>query len=537
MRNRRIANRWADVWVRQAPGWTTPGRKRRRTVVGRPVRSGGGPVVLRRAVLAVVPVLVAGGVVAGIAVRSTPSDGIAPAVSADTVFTIAGRGNGHGRGMGQWGAFGYAKEGWSAERILGYYYGGTALAPHPPAKVAIRLMGRDDRPLDVYSDTGMIVAGQRVPAGQAVRLAPTPGGGALVTVSEGCGGAVQWEQPTDNPWVDPVDPGPNRPANEFLKLCDGDVAYRGALGVAFEGVSFRTVNAVDVDDYLYGVVPREMQPNWADQGGAEALRAQAIAARSYVLAESRYDYAQSCDTQSCQVYGGAGVEDPRTTDAVRSTSGTVLMRDGQVVRAEYSASTGGATAGGDFPGVVDAGDGSAPEKGWSKSMTAAEIGQAFGVGELTSIAVTGRDPAGRVTNLHVEGTGGAVDVSGEDARGKLGLDSDWFDISEGPGGPPPAVPAAPAPDAVVPAESGDGDASTGSSGAEPSAGQAAIEDKYRSLGGLNATIGAPVGPVIELPEGFGMFRIYTGGVILWTPDFGAQELDLSALAKLLPEGE
>ncbi|WP_084436034.1 SpoIID/LytB domain-containing protein [Aldersonia kunmingensis] len=529
MRNRRIVRGWADVWSRQAPGWTTPGRKRRRAVIGRPVRSGGGPVVLRRAVLIFVPVMIASGVVVGISMRPSAAEreGIATVVSADTVFTITGRGNGHGRGMGQWGAFGYAKEGWSAERILGHYYGGTQLAPHPPTKVAIRLMGRDDKPLDVYSDAGLNVAGQHVPPGQAARLTPAPGG-AAVAITDGCGGAVLSELFAPNPWADPIDVGPDRPANEFLKLCDGDIAYRGALGVALEGLAFRTVNAVDVEDYLYGVVPKEMQPNWADQNGAEALRAQSVAARSYVLAEKRYDYAQSCDTQSCQVYGGAGVEDPRTTDAVRSTRGTVLMRDGQVVRSEYSASTGGATAGGDFPGVVDTGDGAAPNANWSKTMTGAEIGKAFNVGDLTALSVTERDPAGRVIKMHVEGTNGALDPTGEQVRGALGLDSDWFDITEGTAAPAPVAPAPAAPGVPAP------DGSNGSSGGGVD-GATAVEDKYRELGGTEGTIGSPIGPAIDLPEGFGTFRIFTNGIILWTPDFGTQALDLTALEKLLPE--
>jgi uncharacterized protein with LGFP repeats len=235
------------------------------------------------------------------------------------------------------------------------------------------------------------------------------------------------------------------------------------------------------------------------------------------------------------------VEDPRTTDAVRSTSGAVLLRDGEVVRAEYSASTGGATVAGDFPGVVDAGDSAAPDQGWAKSMTAAEIGQAFGVGELRSIAVTSRDPAGRVTGMRVEGDAGTVDVSGQDARSKLGLSSDWFDITEGPGAAVPAAPGAPVPDAPVPAAPVPDPGTPTEPGASPTpvpsapSGAAAIDDKYRELGGLRSTIGAPVGPAVELPDGLGMFRVNTSGVILWTPDFGAQELDLSSLAKLMPD--
>ena len=66
-----------------------------------------------------------------------------------------------------------------------------------------------------------------------------------------------------------------------MKLCDGGTPYRGSLGVALDGASFRTVNYLDIEDYVLSVVPMEMSAGWADQGGAEALRAQAIAALAY----------------------------------------------------------------------------------------------------------------------------------------------------------------------------------------------------------------------------------------------------------------
>ena len=104
-----------------------------------------------------------------------------------------------------------------------------------------------------------------------------------------------------------------------------------------------------MEDYLLGVVPVEAKAEWADSGGAEALRAQAVAARSYAATEHRSSYADTCDTQDCQVYGGAGKEDPRTTEAVRSTAGAVLSRDGKIVATEFSSSTGGYSSGGEFP--------------------------------------------------------------------------------------------------------------------------------------------------------------------------------------------
>ncbi|MFF3221289.1 SpoIID/LytB domain-containing protein [Nocardia suismassiliense] len=252
--------------------------------------------------------------------------------------TVAGPG--HGRGMSQHGAFANAQEGWTAETILGHYYPGATLGTVPANTVGIRLTAQDDSTLDTYAAAGLRVAGRVVQAGQAAHLTPLPNGGANVVVTVGCEGDVLWQAGTNDPWVYPLDPGPNRPAAEHLTLCGG-TGYRGALGVALENGAARTVNRVDVEDYLLGVLPAEVQANWADQGAAEALRAQAIAARSYVLAEHRYSYAQSCDSTDCQVYPGTVKEDPRTAAAVAASAGTVLLRDGRILRSEYSSAPDG----------------------------------------------------------------------------------------------------------------------------------------------------------------------------------------------------
>lgn len=252
--------------------------------------------------------------------------------------TLAGPG--HGRGLSQFGAFDNAAAGWSAEQILDHYYPGATLGTIPRTTVRVRLAAQDGAVLDTYADTGLLVAGRTLEPGQAAHLTPLPGGRANVVVTAGCGGEVLWQESTDDPWAYPISRDPNRPAAEHLQLCGGG-GYRGALGVTLDGDEARTVNLVEVDDYLRGVVPAEVQPNWADQGGAEALRAQAVAARSYALAENRHPYAQTCDTTDCQVYPGTAKEDPRTSAAVDSTTGLVLLRDGRILRSEYSAAPGG----------------------------------------------------------------------------------------------------------------------------------------------------------------------------------------------------
>ncbi|MEV6068380.1 SpoIID/LytB domain-containing protein [Nocardia sp. NPDC052001] len=246
---------------------------------------------------------------------------------------------GHGRGLSQNGAFDRAVGGNTAETILAHYYPGAQLDTLASVPVRVRLMGLDDKTLDVESETGLYVAGRRVVPGQAAHLTPTAAG-ADVTITQGCDGAVLWEGTTDDPYAYPLENGSNRPKDEHLELCEGS-NYRGVLGVALDGNSSRVINEVDLEDYLLGVVPAEMVPNWADEGGSEALRAQAIAARSYVLAEQRYPYAQTCDTTDCQAYPGTDKEDARTTAAVQSTAGQVLVHDNHILRAEYSAAPDG----------------------------------------------------------------------------------------------------------------------------------------------------------------------------------------------------
>lgn len=249
-------------------------------------------------------------------------------------------GAGHGRGMSQIGAFDNARAGWNAEEILGHYYPGAELGHIGATTIGVRLQAQDDATLDTFAVAGAQVAGRMIGPGDAAHLTPLPDGGASVVVTEGCDGEVLWQAATDDPFVYPVEAGPGRPSDEHLTLCNG-TGYRGALGVALEDGAYRTVNRVDIDDYLAGLLPAEMQANWADRGGFEALRAQAIAARSYALAESRYHYAQTCDTTDCQVYPGTVLEDGRTTEAVAATAGTVLLRDGLILRSEYSAAPDG----------------------------------------------------------------------------------------------------------------------------------------------------------------------------------------------------
>lgn len=118
--------------------------------------------------------------------------------------------------------------------------------------------------------------------------------------------------------------------------------YRGILIIQNRNGKLTVINDVDLENYLKGVIPSEMPTSW----DVEAHKAQAIAARSYALANlgkrasKGYDLN---DTPSDQAYGGASAENRGTTKAVNDTRGIVLTHNQKIISAFYTASAGGKT--------------------------------------------------------------------------------------------------------------------------------------------------------------------------------------------------
>jgi stage II sporulation protein D len=125
----------------------------------------------------------------------------------------------------------------------------------------------------------------------------------------------------------------------------GGTAYRGVVELRVDGFGrVRPINWIEMENYLLGVVPRELGPEVWPQ--LEALKAQAVAARTYAwrnrgqFAEDGYDL---CATPRCQVYGGASAEHPLSDRAVLATRGQVLAWEGRPIVAYYTATCGGHT--------------------------------------------------------------------------------------------------------------------------------------------------------------------------------------------------
>ncbi len=123
-----------------------------------------------------------------------------------------------------------------------------------------------------------------------------------------------------------------------------DRSYSGIVEIRLDhDGKLSAISEVPIDVYLRGVVPSEMPAGFP----REALKAQAVAARSEVLAKLHTKHLNDpfdvCGTEHCQVYAGVTQEDPRTNEAVIETSGEVLMRDSILMDAVYSAVCGGHT--------------------------------------------------------------------------------------------------------------------------------------------------------------------------------------------------
>ncbi|MEK3716951.1 MULTISPECIES: SpoIID/LytB domain-containing protein [unclassified Paenibacillus] len=137
--------------------------------------------------------------------------------------------------------------------------------------------------------------------------------------------------------------------------------YRGDMELGNLNGSLSVINVVPLEQYLYAVVGGEVSSGWPE----EALKAQAVAARSYALSQgNRFDVANVVDTTLSQVYNGIGAEAPTIIKAVDATAGEVLQSGGKVVEAVFSSNSGGVTAdpsevwnsGGNYASVASAED-------------------------------------------------------------------------------------------------------------------------------------------------------------------------------------
>ncbi|KAA1427168.1 SpoIID/LytB domain-containing protein [Nocardioides antri] len=370
--------------------------------------------------------------VAAVTLPAAPSPAEPAAVAAGPAsVTLEGRGYGHGRGMSQYGAQGAAAEhDRTYPQILRFYYPGTEQGS---AGGRIRVLLTADTTADVVVGARRGLTVRSVGSGKAVplerdgakrwRITPIDGGAnSRVSVL-----LRRWQVVRDLPGAAEFDAG-GRPLQLFTP--DDSVRYRGVLRSAISGADRDTVNILPLDAYLRGVVPREVPAEWHP----EAVRAQAVAARTYAAHERRFTdrgYFDVWDTTQSQVYGGRSAEHPASNAAVRATSGVVLTYDGAPAFTQFSSSNGGWTVAGPVPYQVAKQDPWDPVNPWRETVTDNEIEAAFpAVGDFQRLVVRQRDGHGawngRVLRIRVVGSRDVRTVDGDDFRSLLGLRSTWF---------------------------------------------------------------------------------------------------------------
>jgi stage II sporulation protein D len=356
------------------------------------------------------------------AARSTPRY-VAPAGSG-ALFLVSGHGYGHGVGMGQWGAQGYAQQGYAYEQILSAYYPGTTLGETTATSIRVLLAnGKKQltisakKPIDVEDGDGV---DHTLPAGET----------------------------TLTPKLElAVDGGPEEalaPPLTFSPAAGTSLTlgrrYRGEILVDVTSKKLRAINIVPLEQYLYGVVPAEMPSAWL----SAALDAQAVAARSYALAtrKTAAPFDVYADGRS-QAYLGVSAETPAGRQAVDETAGQVMLYDGNVADTLFSSSTGGWTqsAADAFgaPGrpylvsVRDPYDTVSPYHDWGPvAVTGKTLGHAVGVKGRIVDAKIRRNSSHRVKTLQLtslwRGTQRTSSASGAAVASALGLRSTWFGV-------------------------------------------------------------------------------------------------------------
>jgi len=360
------------------------------------------------AFLFVVAALGAGTASAGTACVSSCSYA-APAGSG-ALLVFNGHGWGHGVGMSQYGAYGYAQHGSTYDQILAHYYPGTSLSAAPAKSIRV-LLADKKKQVTISADARFTVrdgtgAKHAVPAGPLVLKSAK----------------LQWPAPLT------VTPAPR----SYLTL---GKEYRGTILVDLVDGKLRAIDIVGLEQYLWGVVPAEMPSSWAP----EALKAQAVAARSYALATRAVGapFDVYSDTRS-QMYLGVTQESPTATAAVEATKGKVLLYGGKVATTFFYSTSGGQTeSSADWTGtsvpylvsVPDPYDALSPYHDWGPvPVTATALLKSLKLAGPVLDVTTTPNQAGRVAQLKLTTPLQALAVPASQLRSAIGLRSTWFTV-------------------------------------------------------------------------------------------------------------
>jgi len=349
------------------------------------------------------------------------------AAASQVSFVFTGFGWGHAVGMAQYGSYGFAQNGWTYDRILAHYYKGTRLGTAPSRAVRV-LLQPDDPYIRVQGATR--IAGRSLRPGSTY-VARESGGRVLVTTAGGrrvgrFGNGARF-----------TGSNPLRLLGPALNGISSGL-YRGAVEIRTEGAGVTAINVLDIDSYVRGVVAGEMPSSWP----LEALKAQAVTARTYALATRKTTglFDQYPDTRS-QVYRGVTGESVRSDVAVRGTAGRILTYGGEPAVTYYFSTSGGHTENVEFSfvgalskpwlvGVPDPYDTRSPYHRWTARFSTGTLDRALGApGAFRSVKVLKRGVSPRVVRARVIGTAGSRVVTGPQIRAALGLRDTWMSFA------------------------------------------------------------------------------------------------------------
>jgi stage II sporulation protein D len=342
-------------------------------------------------------------------------------------FTIRGAGFGHGVGMSQYGAMGYAKQGAGYRDILAHYYTGTSLGTVETTRT-VRVL------LQSTSGSALVTGAER--AGTRT-LNPAKTYRVVrrtfdqVDLQSATGKRIgTYSAPLQ------IDGGADGIVLKGRALNGrSSGAYRGILELRPGAFGVNAINAVALDQYVQGVVPVESPASWP----LEALKAQAVAARTYAITSTKggNGFEHYPDTRS-QVYGGIGVEQPTTNQAVAETARQVVTYQGQPVTTYFFSTSGGRTENNEnsFGGppqpwlrsVEDPYDDVSPRHRWRVQMTmSAAASKLSGLvkGRFRGVKVIRRGASPRVVAANVVGSRGTTRVTGSTLRSRFGLFDTW----------------------------------------------------------------------------------------------------------------
>jgi stage II sporulation protein D len=374
---------------------------------------------IRTIVLAALLVALALPVSASALVRS---GGVHKAAKA-RAWVVNGAGFGHGVGLSQYGAYGYAKHGFKYDQILTHYYTGTTIGSTTDR--SIRVLLRDGARSVAFRGAGS-ACGAGLSPGKGY-VAKRKGSGVVVRNKKGrriarCGAAMT---AVGSPTV----------------TVSGKGTYRGSLEVRASGSGLAAINVVELEDYVRGVVSRESPASWP----LEALKAQAVAVRSYALSTGiRGGTFDVYDDTRSQAYGGVAAETAKTDNAVNATHLQVVMYGTKIAQTFFFSTSGGHTENNEFSslgfgqpaipylrGVDDPyeADAGSPYEHWKRKFSISRMNSALhsiGLrGKLKNVTVTQRGTSPRIVRANLVGTGGTATVNGPQLRDALGLPDTW----------------------------------------------------------------------------------------------------------------